>query len=465
MDKNKPKYNPRKNKERSGGSRKMGNRSSETTVRIINPYNFVPLIGKCERNDFSVCNVNGEKLFTGFFLCEIESLTPVFVPDTSSGSGGADFYSYQEKPESSPVIPGSEIRGVLRSVHEAAFNGCMSVAGFEGNEEILERVGGYAPCSSNKICATCKIFGMVSKKENETFSLASSVRIQDAVVKEHKEKEGDYYCPKIRLKPLGEPRPTTNIEFYTLKKDNVQENDFYLWRIRKNQYDSSRIRIRGRKFYWHQEISEDLHEIRALENSENSLIQDIRPIKRGIVFTFKIFFEKLNLNELKQLRFTIDFQDPGCAHKIGRGKPLGLGSVKIKIVEVKFRSIDKVTGEWNLKSEPIENFNYCVEKEAEEENNVIENLKLIADFSAHKKMKNIEITYPYEREITGNENPFGWYEWNRKCREIKGKQKNVRSVKKALPTITEDTEINPEGNKALYVVEKKGDKTYRGCEP
>ena len=48
--------------------------------RFVNPYNFIPLMGKCER---SVPEVN-DSGYTGYFDCEIKLLTPLFIPNTSS---------------------------------------------------------------------------------------------------------------------------------------------------------------------------------------------------------------------------------------------------------------------------------------------------------------------------------------------------------------------------------------------
>ncbi len=54
---------------------------------------------------------------------------------------------------------------------------------------------------------------------------------------------------------------------------------------------------------------------------------EIEPIMTG-TFTGKIRFENLTDIELGSLLFALDLPK-GCAHKIGMGKPLGLGSVRI----------------------------------------------------------------------------------------------------------------------------------------
>ncbi|MDR5000447.1 TIGR03986 family type III CRISPR-associated RAMP protein [Brevibacillus parabrevis] len=118
----------------------------ETKKRFVNPYNFVPLDGRCERHPAEYYR-EGERL-TGYIECSLTTLTPLIIPNTSNDKAlhtpetqikqSYSFYSYtnleEVKDEAAlkafhePVIPGSELRGVIRSVYEAAFKGCLSTA-------------------------------------------------------------------------------------------------------------------------------------------------------------------------------------------------------------------------------------------------------------------------------------------------------------------------------------------------
>lgn len=53
------------------------------------------------------------------------------------------------------------------------------------------------------------------------------------------------------------------------------------------------------------------------------------PVKKDAVFTGRVRFENLSPVELGALCFALDLL-PGLAHKLGMGKPLGLGSVRLK---------------------------------------------------------------------------------------------------------------------------------------
>jgi len=62
--------------------------------------------------------------------------------------------------------------------------------------------------------------------------------------------------------------------------------------------------------------------------SEKSQYTVIKPIRPGVKFKGRIRFENLSEVELGALLFALDLPE-SCYHKLGMGKPLGLGSVKI----------------------------------------------------------------------------------------------------------------------------------------
>ncbi len=108
---------------------------------FVNPYNFIPL-GK-ER--LSVKEESVQR-YTGVINYTLKTVTPLFIPNTSSKDAfkmlkkyeehkSYDFFSYRdlseledsvEKELPKPVIPGSEMRGMLRNNYEILTNSCMS---------------------------------------------------------------------------------------------------------------------------------------------------------------------------------------------------------------------------------------------------------------------------------------------------------------------------------------------------
>ena len=107
---------------------------------FINPYNFISFPEK-KAKAYTDTDVH-----TGVIEYTITTKTPLFIPNTSSDTAFSasdqtedhksyDFFSYctldsakrYEEIYHEPVIPGSEIRGVIRSVYEVLTDSCMGV--------------------------------------------------------------------------------------------------------------------------------------------------------------------------------------------------------------------------------------------------------------------------------------------------------------------------------------------------
>ena len=108
-------------------------------VNFVNPYNFIPL-GKQK-----AAAEEKEGTLTGVIEYSVYTKTPLFIPNTSNRTTFSvnteeehvsyDFFSYTDLSDTSktyetdyasPVIPGSEIRGMLRSNYEILTNSCLS---------------------------------------------------------------------------------------------------------------------------------------------------------------------------------------------------------------------------------------------------------------------------------------------------------------------------------------------------
>jgi CRISPR-associated protein (TIGR03986 family) len=99
---------------------------------FINPYNFV---GLKDKKTLAEKPKPGERKLTGYLEVSITTKTPLIIPNTSKEQDKNEhktfeFYTHEDLSQSvtglkSPVIPGSEIRGVVRSIHEAMNNSCL----------------------------------------------------------------------------------------------------------------------------------------------------------------------------------------------------------------------------------------------------------------------------------------------------------------------------------------------------
>lgn len=149
---------------------------------------------------------------------------------------------------------------------------------------------------------------------------AGRVFFEDAKMKKD---EGHYdeLSPRI----LSTPKPTT-VQHYL---EQVNGKDLADW---NNETD-----IRGYKLYWHR-ITPQRDKAQSGDNGWEALTEEIKktpkqfttikPMKAGCEFVGRIRFENLSDIELVALLFVLDLPD-GYAHKIGMGKPLGLGSIRI----------------------------------------------------------------------------------------------------------------------------------------
>lgn len=164
--------------------------------------------------------------------------------------------------------------------------------------------------------------------------------------------------PKI----LAGPKPTT-FQHYLESNDNKASH----WNAKS--YNKG-VQIRGNKLYWHRngakwKLDEDEKE---KGNANPKLLTKIKPVRSGIEFKFKIRFENLTKEELGLLLCALDLPKDHH-HKLGMGKPLGLGSVKITPIlyiddrAARYRKLFN-QNQWHLadKEDNIEQFKNDYEK-------------------------------------------------------------------------------------------------------
>lgn len=145
---------------------------------------------------------------------------------------------------------------------------------------------------------------------------AGRVFFEDAVLVPGQD---NIYMDKVSPKILSGPKPTT-FQHYLKQTSSVLKH-----------WDSTEV-IRGNKMYWHKNIN-DIELDDKLSWQEKEINTDnqhtlISPVRVQLKFVGRIRFENLSAEELGALLFVLDLPE-NHYHKIGMGKPLGLGSVKI----------------------------------------------------------------------------------------------------------------------------------------
>ena len=115
-------------KKRSGQGTKRNNPYYfDGSTPFINPYTFVPVSGNSpERIDLNTLDEN--QLHGGSIQCRMILKTPLLIPDTAEeteAENGHKTYPFM-KIGGQYTVPGSSIRGPVRSVYEAATNSCFA---------------------------------------------------------------------------------------------------------------------------------------------------------------------------------------------------------------------------------------------------------------------------------------------------------------------------------------------------
>ncbi len=201
------------------------------------------------------------------------------------------------------------------------------------------------------------VFGKESK-------WASRVFFEDAVLDNG---QSDIFMEEASPKILASPKPTAfQLYLEQPKGENTGLKELKHW-------DDKDALIRGYKLYWHRNTPDNStekyswNEGKAINDTQHTII---KPIKRNLKFKSRIRFENLTKEELGALLFALDLPE-NHYHKIGMGKPLGLGSIEIKpslfIVDRKERYTSLFKGDaWNLgdedKTGEINDFKEAFEK-------------------------------------------------------------------------------------------------------
>lgn len=188
------------------------------------------------------------------------------------------------------------------------------------------------PCNDAKrCCSACNLFGFVSSEGSK----ASSIRFGDA------HPIGNVSMRWVYLPDLMEPR-TSSFEFY-LRNDTKERSHSFT-------PESKGTQLSGRKMYWHHKkgLTKDVGDWTEF-NSKMELVE------AGASFGFEVCFDSITSLQLNQIVYALTLGQAWDAkageercHKIGHGKPVGLGSVYVELVDVFLRKYDQ--GEYSISS-------------------------------------------------------------------------------------------------------------------
>ncbi len=275
----------------------------------VDPYGFVRLTGRPKRLSATPHHrFDGE---SGRLACTLTAKTPLFVynPHSARRTGGGHEEARFPVRDGNAVIPGSSLKGVIRNVAEAVEPSCFTLfdgpiyrgSGITRGQQIrAELPREYQHCvRPDKLCPACRLFGFL--RGNKVH--AGKIHIGDAT-----SPQGSYtLMDLITLEVLSAPKPEGRPGAYT-------ENG------------GGQGVVRGRKFYRHR-LDGVLRRVGRKKDRQNKTVQPVAP---DSVFAFEVEYNDLRQDELGLLLYALELE-AGLWHKIGMGKPIGLGSAHIEI--------------------------------------------------------------------------------------------------------------------------------------
>ena len=202
------------------------------------------------------------------------------------------------------LLPASSLKGVVRSIHEAITNSTLGVvSSFARKKGWIPQQRSLNPKKVHQLCLSSRLFGAMNWQ--------GVVHFQDARC------QTDEFKVKF-LPSLYKPEA----EIFNEKIDRKDLNEEY--------FDMSSRKIKGRKFYYH--FSHPINE------AEKGVVETGVSAQQALaeyVFTTQIRYHSLTPAELGSIFAALGLdRQYGFYLKVGAGKPIGFGTVEVKITEI-----------------------------------------------------------------------------------------------------------------------------------
>ncbi|GAB4141238.1 MAG: TIGR03986 family CRISPR-associated RAMP protein [Planctomycetaceae bacterium] len=180
----------------------------------------------------------------------------------------------------------------------------------------------------NQVTLAEQVFGFVDQDEDkvgtrQVKALASRVQFSSGRLFSAPPVDG-YFEAERTAKILDRPKPPSPFLYFARRNGKP---------VRKEDLKSrSGIDPQGRKWYLHHDPN-SLDWVTVDENARKKQKARLKPLKTGLEFVFDVRFDNLSDNELAMLVYALSPTDT-FRHRLGMGKPLGLGTVQVVPVRV-----------------------------------------------------------------------------------------------------------------------------------
>jgi CRISPR/Cas system CSM-associated protein Csm3 (group 7 of RAMP superfamily) len=300
------------------------------------PYAFVPLlpVRPEDRREIVPHNRIDCHRLTGRLVLELEVITPLHI---GSGSyrliDGQLVQAFLRRGET-PVIPGSSLKGAVRSLAEAASRSCLPQPPGKNCSRLQNAFphGSRTPCSAKAACITCRLFGFVQGKKGYRGRVVFGEFTPCGEAKLAVEK-----LPALEQPFRDYPRKPENrgcgnerlyyCRFYEAVACNgpahcpdCTKGEWLEWqKSLKGQLPSPAFR--GRKFY--------------LQGNPRVGKQPCEVVVPGSRFRGEVTFQNLDREELALLCFALGLDDE-MRLGLGYGKPAYMGTVQVHLQEARW---------------------------------------------------------------------------------------------------------------------------------
>ncbi len=270
-------------------------------------------------------------------------------------------------------------------------------------KNMTELLGSHRPCDKEtELCPACRLFGTV----RDSFSAASRIRVCDLEYISGTDYK-DAYEKLVTLPELSSPK-LSNVEFYLKRPDKRASFWTYDYYMKPGEGPISySAEINGRKIYWHHRtVKINPDEEKGKRN------MTVRPLKAGKEFRGKLYFSRITKDELDTLIYLInvgeesdkELSEKKHGYKLGAAKPIGFGSITLKVDKVLIRKyvLDDLEEKVLFKEEP-----YIQGDQPDLDKSIKEDFNIITDFNAIQEERLLH--YPYLKDKT---TVYEWFVWN-----------------------------------------------------
>lgn len=287
--------------------------------RFQNPYDFVPLEG--QPTLVQPANLAISAGLSGEVHFQLHTLTPLVIHHEPGRANRRQVYEFAHL-GGRPIIPATAFKGMLRSVHEVVTNSTLGLlkdqasyrnrmpASYLPGEQAAAIADGASPLLAPRLQAQITpseaLFGAVGGKGDDSVGFAGRLLFDDIPLPPGTLREIEIWRPRG-----GMPKPA-HASFY---------------------FDEARRQILGRKFYYHQDYRQAM-EVYAKERASASERRMVEAVPEKTRLDGCLRFLNLGEVELADLLYALVLEEH-LAHKLGFGKPLGLGSLRIKVTSLR----------------------------------------------------------------------------------------------------------------------------------